>query len=265
MKKYENLFQIGEVAALLNISRKMLLNYENHGLIAPALVDADTGYRYFDSYTVARIQLILDLRRTGMTIPDIGKYFKGSLSAKKQIDILKGQIAAARKAVEQLEIRNKDSKEPPKVKEIILPERCCICREIRADNVDEAISAVVDSFGECIARKIPFSECGFHFCEFQKNLFDKDFYELESISMKICICIDKVHAPSDAVFYPETKALSVSFCGEYDKSVSSYEILKNHLTENNIEVTGFPEEVYLEGNFDNASDKNIVLIIVPIK
>lgn len=264
MKKYENLFQIGEVAALFEISRKMILNYENHRLIKPALVDDQTGYRYFDSYTIARIQLILDLRRTGMTIPEIGKYLKGTLSAKKQIDKFKQQILSAQKAIEQIEVRDKEKSSHPVIKEITLPRRHCICREVIAKDIEDAISAVVSAYRECIERKLKFSDGTYHFCEFPKNLFEENFYELTDIAMRVCICIDESSAPSDAVVYPATKALSVSYCGEYDKSIASYELIKQYIIDNGYTVNGFPQEIYLEGNFDNHSDKNIVWIIVPI-
>lgn len=264
MKKYENLFQIGEVVSLFNISRKMILNYENCLLIQPTLTDEQSGYRYYDSYTIARIQLILDLRRTGMTLSEIGRYFSGALTSKKQISTFKKQIESIQKAIDQLEIRSKEEDEQPVIKEIILPRRHCIRREFIAKDVDDAISAVVGTFNKCIAGKLKFADGNYHFCEFPKDLFDENFYELTDISMKICICIDGNSAPEDAVVYPETKALSISFCGEYYKSFTSYELIKKYIIENGYTVNGFPQEIYLEGNFDNNSDKNIVCIIVPI-
>lgn len=264
MKKYENLFQIGEVAALFGISRKMLLNYENHGIITSTLIDRESGYRYFDCYAIARLQLILDLRATGMSIADIGKYFKGTLTAQKQVKILKEQIIATQKAIEQLEIRNTDCNANPVIREITLPMRYCICRDYIAPTVDDAITAVVGLYYECIERKLKFSDGGYHFCEYCKDLFDENFYELTDISMKVCICIDEKSAPKDAIVYPKTKALAVSYCGEYDKSISAYEFIKKYITDNEHSVAGFPQEIYLEGNFDNSSDKNVVWIIVPI-
>ena len=265
MKKYENLFQIGEVAALFNISRKMLLNYENHNLIMPTLVDSQSGYRYFDKYTIARIQLILDLRKAGMSVPDIGKYLKGKLSAQKQIETMTAQILAIKKAIEILEVRNTDCNAAPIVKEIKLPKRYCICKDFMAEDVDDAINAVVNCYYECIRHGLSFAEGGYHFCEYNKDLFDENFYEVTDISMKICICVDEKNAPYDAVVFPETKALSISFCGEYGKSITSYEIIKKNIKDYGYTVTGFPQEIYLEGNFDNESDKNIVWIIVPIQ
>ncbi|HKL94597.1 MAG TPA: MerR family transcriptional regulator [Clostridia bacterium] len=265
MKKFDNLFQIGEVAALFNISRKMLLNYENHNLIKPTVIDRQSGYRYFDSYTIARIQLILDLRRTGMTISEIGKYLKGTLSSKKQIDVLKQQVISIQKAIEQLEVRSKEDNEQLKIKEINLPRRHCICKEVIAKDVDDAISSVVSAYFECIKRGLKFADGGYHFCEFHKDLFDENFYELTDISMKVCICVDEKSAPDNAVIFPESTALSVSFCGEYGKSIIAYELIKKYIIENGYSVKGFPQEIYLEGNFDNDSDKNIVWIIIPIE
>ena len=83
--------------------------------------------------------------------------------------------------------------------------------------------------------------------------------------MKIYICVDEKNAPYDAVVLPETKALSISFCGEYGKSITTYEIIKKYIKDYHYTVSGFPQEIYLEGNFDNESDKNIVWIIVPIQ
>ncbi|MDD4839829.1 MAG: MerR family transcriptional regulator [Clostridia bacterium] len=265
MKKYANLFQIGEVVALFDISRKMLLNYENHGLIKPAIIDENTGYRYFDSYTIARVQLILDLRKTGMSISDIDKYLKGKLSAAKQICLLREQILASQKAIEQLEIRNTEYSAEPIIKEITLPKRYCICTDYTAQNVDDAIDTVISCYYNCLKRGLKFADGSYHFCEFSKDLFDKDFYELTNITMKVCISVDKKCAPADAVVYPETKAVSVSFCGEYNKSIASYELIKKYIIKHGYTVTGFPQEIYLEGNFDNNSDKNIIWIVVPVK
>ncbi len=263
MKKYETLFQIGEVAALLNISRKMILNYENHNLIKPTLIDQQSGYRYFDSYTIARIQIILDLRKANMSLSDIYKYFNGTLSTETQIEVLKAQISAAQAAIEKLEVRNSNAS--PIIKEIMLPRRCCICKDFQAKDVEDAIIDVVNCYYDCLRRHLTFADNSYHFCEFSRNLFDDDFYELTNISMKICICIDEMNAPEDAVIYPESKALSISFCGEYYNSITAYEVIKKYIKDNGYTVAGYPQEIYLEGNIDNSSDKNIIWIIIPIE
>ena len=47
MKK--DLFKIGDVAKLFNISVSTLRYYEKLGLVIPEEVDKDTGYRYYST------------------------------------------------------------------------------------------------------------------------------------------------------------------------------------------------------------------------
>ena len=42
----QNLFSIGEIASSIGITRRMILNYEEKGLIAPDVKDGKTGNRY---------------------------------------------------------------------------------------------------------------------------------------------------------------------------------------------------------------------------
>ena len=50
MKKHdESLFQIGEVAKMLGITRKALLVYEEKGLLTPVVKDSESGYRYYSA------------------------------------------------------------------------------------------------------------------------------------------------------------------------------------------------------------------------
>ncbi|MCB9498619.1 MAG: MerR family transcriptional regulator [Bacillales bacterium] len=265
MKKNNNLFRIGEVASFLGISRKMILNYEKHGIIVPSFVDSSSGYRYFDSYTIARIQIILDLRKTDMSLKDIEKYLNGRITTENQIAILNEQIKEIKKAISRLEIRNKSENIKPEIKQITLPAAHFITRYIVAKDINDAITSFTGFFEECMERGIHFSRKVSSFCEFEKDLFDKDFYQMTDISMKMCICIDEKRIPEDAELYPEGKVLLISYCGEYGKSYTAYETIKKYIQDNHIEVKGYPREVYMEGNFDNSSNKNIVLIVVPIK
>lgn len=265
MKKYEDLFQIGEVAALFNISRKMILYYINHRLLTPTLVDQETGFRYFDCFAIAKIQLILDLRQMGLTIPEIGKYLAGNLSAKRQIAILKNKIISIQHTIDQLEIRDKENGKELKIKEIIIPKRHCIVKEIVAKDFDDAISLFAGAFNECIVRKLKFASDSFNFCEILRDLFDEHLYDTTNIPIKICICIDEKNAPKDTIIYPQTKALSVSFCGNYSSNYESYELVKKYIKDNGYTVTGFPQEIYLEGDFSIQSNSNIVWIVIPVE
>ena len=56
MKKEKNLFSIGEIAKALGVTRRIILNYEQRGLIQPDIKEGTTGNRYYtiDSFTKLR-------------------------------------------------------------------------------------------------------------------------------------------------------------------------------------------------------------------
>lgn len=56
MKKEKNLFSIGEIAKALGVTRRIILNYEQRGLIQPDIKEGATGNRYYtiDSFTKLR-------------------------------------------------------------------------------------------------------------------------------------------------------------------------------------------------------------------
>ena len=62
----ENLIPIGEFASAALLSQKALRLYGQNGLLPPAWVDPDNGYRYYRLEQLHDATLISMLRRAGM-------------------------------------------------------------------------------------------------------------------------------------------------------------------------------------------------------
>ena len=62
---------IGQMAELNNVTKKTLLTYEKHRLIAPACVDDQTGYRYYALEQCATIDMIQQLQQVGFSLAEI--------------------------------------------------------------------------------------------------------------------------------------------------------------------------------------------------
>jgi protein phosphatase len=65
------LLTIGAFARAVRLSPKALRHYDELGLLQPAVVDADSGYRYYDPGQVEQARLIPWLRRVGMPLARI--------------------------------------------------------------------------------------------------------------------------------------------------------------------------------------------------
>jgi len=62
---------IGQLARLLGITTRTLRHYDAIGLFAPAWVAPDTGYRYYSTEQIAKLEHILHLRRLAVPLEHI--------------------------------------------------------------------------------------------------------------------------------------------------------------------------------------------------
>jgi DNA-binding transcriptional MerR regulator len=72
----ENLIPIGEFAAASRLSQKALRLYGENGLLTPAWVDPDSGYRYYGVDQLRAATLIALLRRAGMPLAEIREFLR---------------------------------------------------------------------------------------------------------------------------------------------------------------------------------------------
>src|SRR5690349_20536752 len=64
---------IGEFAQLTHLSVRTLRRYHEVGLLHPARVDPDSGYRYYTSEQIPTAQVIYRLRELGMPLTEVGE------------------------------------------------------------------------------------------------------------------------------------------------------------------------------------------------
>lgn len=88
--------QVKDFATLAGVSVRTLHYYDEIGLLAPASVDAQNGYRYYDDTSLARLQEILFYRELNFPLKQIAailaspNYDKAqALAAQKELLILK--------------------------------------------------------------------------------------------------------------------------------------------------------------------------------
>lgn len=66
-KDNSTLYKIGQVARASNLSRATIMRFEEDGLLKPAYINSESGYRYYSCENLARIFSILKLQRIGFT------------------------------------------------------------------------------------------------------------------------------------------------------------------------------------------------------
>src|SRR5688572_20076473 len=71
------MFSIGEFSKITGLSVKTLRFYHEQGLLAPARVDHETGYRYYDSPQIEKARVIRELRNMDFSLEEIGQILQG--------------------------------------------------------------------------------------------------------------------------------------------------------------------------------------------
>jgi len=75
------MFRIGEFSRIARVSARLLRYYDELGLLKPGVVDPATGYRYYTSSQLQRLNRILVLRDLGLSLEQIGGVIDQDASA----------------------------------------------------------------------------------------------------------------------------------------------------------------------------------------
>ena len=78
-EKRPELFTIGEIAQAVGVTRRIILNYEERGLISPDIKDESAGNRYYTVDTFTKIRSIRSLQNLGLSLDEIRGYFDDTI------------------------------------------------------------------------------------------------------------------------------------------------------------------------------------------
>ena len=75
------MFSIGEFARHGRVSVRMLRHYDAIGLLRPACVDPDTGYRFYQASQLAELNRVIALKELGFTLQQVQAILEEKVSA----------------------------------------------------------------------------------------------------------------------------------------------------------------------------------------
>jgi DNA-binding transcriptional MerR regulator len=93
------MFRIGEFSRVARVSARLLRYYDELGLLKPGVVDADSGYRYYTTSQLQRLNRILVLKELGLSLEQIGGVIDQNASADQLRAMLEVRRADAERAL----------------------------------------------------------------------------------------------------------------------------------------------------------------------
>jgi DNA-binding transcriptional MerR regulator len=83
------MFRIGEFARMGQVSVRTLRHYDELGLLQPVAIDRFTGYRYYSTGQLPRLNRILAFKAVGLSLEQIGQLLNADLTSDQLETVLK--------------------------------------------------------------------------------------------------------------------------------------------------------------------------------
>ena len=99
------MFRIGEFAQIAQVSGRQLRFYDQLGLLQPAHVDQQTGYRYYSIRQLPRLNSILALKELGLSLEQIGPLLDREMSPAELRSMLTLKRAQLERSLQEEEAR----------------------------------------------------------------------------------------------------------------------------------------------------------------
>ena len=260
MKK---LFTVGQVCKCCGISRSTLLRMENRGLLSPAHIDEDTGYRYYDIYNVTKvlhIQMFLDM---GLTYDDAYSYYASNGKSPELLAALESRLALLTRAYEEMKLRM-DDKQHLQLEIIKLPEYVCYQKEFKGATWSEKYRDMYNLFGEVVEKgyKPLLSERLF-------IIHNNDWSEKESEHTYICcVPLEPSCADENTVFYPSCTAFSMMCYGDYKAVSKAHAEFDEKIRALGLKPTGDKRGIGIVSGYTGkefSQEKYVSRLVVPIE
>lgn len=238
MSDSENkLMSIGEVAKHLGITRRIILNYEDKGLVQPDKKEGSTGNRYYTIDSLTRIRTIRILQNLGLSLDDICAYYNGTTNLNPlitRLEILRDEINLN---IEKLKERAKTQPDF-EIKLVTIPAQTIYVERKYSDTIAEktvvlrnAVLTAVRKYGTDTSKRMFYIE-----------------YPLDNENqISYCAAIPSTSQGENILQIPEEKALCIFYHGCYESIPSARDRIVAYAKEHGIPLKGSCRHIYLEG------------------
>ena len=247
-KTDSGLMSIGEVAKSLNITRRIILNYEDKGLLSPDKKDGANGNRYYTADSVSRIRTIRILQNLGISLDDIYAYYNGTTDLKPMIERLEKLRDEINLNIEKLKERVKTENDY-EIQIITIPAQTIYYKTMRTSTIEKKKEILREIFITAMRQYGSDTSKRMFFIEYPLN--DPDY-------ISYCIAISPEHQGEDIINLPEEKALCIFYHGSYESIPAVRDKIVEFAKENDITLKGTCRHIYLEGPPQHKEPENFI-------
>ena len=270
----KNLLPIGEVSRLFHVSVSSLRHYENIGLLTPAYVSPDSGYRYYGTEQFEVLNTIRYLRALDMPLSEIADFLKN-----RDIDRIEEKLRQQKRAVLKKQqalkrIERKidhrlhwllDAKNTPL--DAVSLMRLPACRIVWVDDplkidgsadMEAPIRKLDQSDAEAVVflGKVGLGISAEHLQNAETAQYDGIFLILDQ---------EDIYT-GETLELPETPCVRLRFRGSHKEAAAQYKKLLDYIEKHRMRIAGFSREITLiDYGVTNDTEKFVTEICIPVE
>lgn len=269
-EKYKStLYKIGMFAAMNHVTVKALRFYEEQGLLMPAQIQPETGYRYYTLSQMADIHRITALKKAGFTLDEIAKISSGAdeqaVLMKKKSELL-AAIAELTRQLSELDgfIAGRAERLSSPVLIKTVPAATVAYMSTTLDSYDSLFERMPE-MGALMEK----AGCVCALPEYCFTCFPEPCLKDDSITAEICEAVTEAKCDTGKLRFktlPEITAACIFHRGSYATFPESYERLLRYIEDNGYEIAGEVRESYIDGVWNREDERDwLSEIQIPVK
>lgn len=242
------LMSIGEVSKAIGLTRRIILNYEDKGLLVPDKKEGPAGNRYYTPDSISRIRSIRVLQNLGLSLDEISSYYNGTTDLESLIERLEVLRDELTQNIEKLKQRA-TSPVAPEIQFLTLPAQTVYCRKGSFEGIEDRKNFLREVFMEAIHL---------YGSDNSKRMFFIEYSLEHPDEFTCCISVPPASKGEHVMHLPEQKALGVFYHGCYESLPEARRTLLAYAKEHRLALSGTVRHTYLEGPPQHKDPANFI-------
>lgn len=232
----DRLLSVGEVGRAIGVTRRMILNYEDRGLLRPDVKEGDAGNRYYTTDTLTRIRAIRVLQDLGLSLDEICDYFNDDTDLEPLIRRLEALRDELNLSIEKL--RARAGFDGMNVQRVTLPRQTVYRRVFHSETAAQKAQYLRETMLPALLQ---------YGSDTSKRMFFTEFPMQDPEMVSYCIAIPDGSEGAFVEALAEVPALCITYHGAYEELPAVRERIAAWAAEHHIPLTGLCRHIYLEG------------------
>jgi len=257
-------YRIGLFSKINKVTVKTLRYYDEMGLLKPAFVDRENGYRYYTSEQLPKLHKIIALRQIGFSIDEIlailngrniaGVFMERKLELEELIEDNQQQLS---QITHYLEKMKEDFNMSYEVVLKELPEVLVYSKRMVIPNYDYYFD-IIPKIGEEVSKANPDLKCAVP--EYCFIIYHDGEYKEKDIDVEYCEAVTSMGTDTGTIKFKKIDRVPTAACvlhkGPYRTIGNAYAHLFMWIADNNYTPCENPRESYIDGiwNKENEND-----------